>query len=203
MVHLTIAKRIIDRLPSIKNKDAFYLGSLAPDTPGFMGRDKTDSHFCVGDEGWGHHTNFDEWQENAILKINEYKGQVDKDFIWGYLSHIITDIENGRHIWTPIRLAHSETARELYCNDSYEIDSILLCKLTNISEIWAALQNSNLHCLPELFTYDEVAVLIDKTVNHLYKNRYPNPNYIFAVNNFQRYEEFIENTVDKIMGVLP
>jgi len=202
IVHLAIAQRVIDRFPAIKNKGAFYLGSLAPDTSGFAGLDKSASHFCVGDEGWGFYTNYGEWMDNTLRKINEYRGQVDEDFLLGYLAHMVADIEYAEQVWTPIRLQNDEALIKEHFADCGEIDSLLLSKLQNINEIWAALQSSNHHYLPGLFTCEDVAVLIDKTVNHMYKDRQPNVGYIFTVHNLKKFEAFIESTANKILRII-
>jgi len=34
--------------------------------------DKSLTHFCVGDEGWGYYTNYVEWENSLNLSIRKY-----------------------------------------------------------------------------------------------------------------------------------
>ena len=62
MVDLKIAQSLLKNSTKIKDIGAFYKGCLAPDAimfrQGCKRSDKSSTHFCVGDEGWGYYTNY-------------------------------------------------------------------------------------------------------------------------------------------------
>jgi hypothetical protein len=63
MVHLRIAQELLKVCDFIKDIGAFYKGSIAPDAimfrKGCNRQDKSVTHFCTGDEGWGYYTNYE------------------------------------------------------------------------------------------------------------------------------------------------
>jgi len=198
MVHLNIAQEMYKRYPNIEDQGAFYLGSIAPDAiafkPGYKHSDKQLSHFYVGDD-WNVEPNCDEWRENLTFSIEQYKGRVNKDFLYGYFSHVVTDIETTRLFYGPVRDKHDNTLMEVYLRDCSAAEAVLLGKMGNLNELWSLLYQSNQHCLPEFFTCTDVSTMLDFMKNQLYSNMPVNPEYhagIYGINNFW---EFINNTI--------
>src|SRR5262245_47003533 len=105
MVHLTVAQKLLERCPHIRDLSAFYKGSLAPDAimfrPGSRRSDKSAAHFCTGDEGWGYYTNYDDWTASLFANLPKYAGNTNEDFLFGYCGHILMDIAYCRRYWTP------------------------------------------------------------------------------------------------------
>ena len=202
MVHITIAYKLLEEFPDIADRSAFLIGSIAPDAisfrPGCVRSDKTLTHFCTGDEGWGHHTNYDEWFGNLINGMRKLLDFINKDFLLGYMAHIITDIENSRHFWTPTRLKNDKEYMETYLKDCAEIDSILLNKIENIDEMWKSLENSENHFLPEFFTSKDIVLMVEKMQSEIYFNRYPNHDYSLSVLTESMVFVFIDDIVEKV-----
>ena len=117
-------------------------------------------------------------------------GSVNKDFLFGYMSHVIADMENAKRFWNPVRLTNDENKKQTFFNDCYEIDSILLkllnslnslsnlSKTENIDELWARLDNreSN-YCLPGICEADDINYMFDVMKSQIYFDRKPNPEY--------------------------
>jgi hypothetical protein len=202
MVHLTIGYKLLEIYPDIEDKGAFLLGTISPDAIMFRSgcerSDKSMTHFCTGDEGWGFYTNYDEWTENLIENIHNFYGSVNKNFLFGYMSHIITDIENTRCFWTPARLSNDDTYKRTYLRDSTEIDSILLNTSINIDELWSILENSNKHCLTDLYSIEDNSIMIEKMKSEMYYNRYPTPGYTPSVYTIQKVSKFMDEVICKI-----
>ena len=204
MVHLTIGYKLLNRCPDIKDKGAFLLGTVSPDAisfrPGCKRSDKEKTHFYVGDEGWGRYTNHEELENNFIISIKKYVGTVDKDFLFGYTSHVITDIEHGRQFWTPTRLTGDDDYINAYIRDCGEIDSILLADIENVDELWTVLENANKHCLPDIYTVEDNASMLNKMKTELYYNRPIDPEYAPRVLTMPRMLQFMDEVVGKVIG---
>lgn len=150
MTHLCVAKAVMDRNNQIKDRSSYYLGSLSPDAVHFRAEYnssyKKASHLCIGPEEWGKQTNFAEWEENvlAFLKANMLSGNID--FILGYCTHILTDIFNAIHIWTPFRLEHPEELEKGYGNIHHQeymlLDRQQYQNCEYREELWEHLENS-------------------------------------------------------------
>lgn len=202
MVHLKVAQNLLKNNVSIKDIGAFYKGSLAPDAimfrQGCKRSDKSAPHFCVGDEGWGYYTNYDEWENNLNLNIRNYANTINSDFLFGYYAHIFTDIAYTNRFWTPIRLTGDKNYIDDYLKDIAEIDSRLLESLENKEIIWSLLRNSTDYCLPDLFDVSDLSILINEMITNMYNNRKSNPDYKFKVVTFSDMLDFIDITVSKI-----
>lgn len=202
MVHLKIAQELIKNNSTIKDIGAFYKGTLAPDAimfrKGCKRSDKASTHFCVGDEGWGYYTNYDEWESNLNLSLKSYADKINSDFLFGYYAHILTDIAFAKRFWNPVRLTHDNGNMESYIKDCEEIDSRLLASLESKEVVWDLLKNSINHSVSDLFIYDDVSRLIDEMISNMYKNREANLDYKFKVITFSDMTDFIDIMVPKI-----
>ena len=129
MIHLAVAKHILDNHPEIKKPEQFYLGSLAPDAvhfrEGFHRQMKKTSHLCVGDQPWGKNTNVGEWADSALSYLAEHRDSQHIDLIRGYVAHTLLDNRWTTLWWTPFRLAHEaeiEAGTSTLHTECYEID---------------------------------------------------------------------------------
>ena len=202
MVHLRIAQELIKGCDFIKDIGALYMGSIAPDAimfrEGCKREDKSLTHFCIGDEGWGYYTNYEAWKNNLFHSIKRYKGYVDDDFLFGYCAHILTDIECARQFWNPVRLTKDESYKDTYIKDCGEVESRLMEKIENMEEVWSLLSDSHNYCLENLFTINDTKKLTDVMVNDMYVHRHPNLDYhpsIFTVDGVTKFVEEISTQI--------
>jgi len=203
MVHLTIGYKLLEIYPEIEDKGAFLLGTISPDAIMFRSgcerSDKSKTHFCIGDEEWGFYTNYNEWMENLIKNINSFYHSVNTDFLFGYMCHIITDIENTRCFWTPARLSNDDIYQRAYLKDCEEIDSILLNTYINADELWTLLEASNKHCLKDLYSIEDNSIMIEKMKSEIYYNRYPTPGYTPSSFTIPKVSKFMDEVIGKIL----
>ncbi len=106
------------------------LGEIAPDavhfTENYMSEMKKISYLCVGDEKWGRIIDNEAWLKNLLPFLNENKNSEEIDFIYGYCSHVLADIQNNIKIWTPFLLENKERLEKglgsIYHKESYAVD---------------------------------------------------------------------------------
>lgn len=116
MTHLIIANEFA-KTRNIENKDLFILASSAPDAvhsrKDFTFERKKQSHHYPEAVEWGHmHTR--EEMESWYVKLPDWyeehcklaKNQKEKDFLAGYLLHILTDIFNCKLLYGKELLRH-------------------------------------------------------------------------------------------------
>lgn len=179
MTHLCIAYKILSNTPQVKNPCDFLLGALAPDSVHFRYNYESDmkksSHLCVGNERWGQVSNNVEWLENVLAFLHNYKYTEGSDFIYGYCSHIIADIQNNIKIWMPFRLENIEAlengAGSIYHQESYAIDYELykLCPQRKI--IWDMLESATGYDVANVVKGNEVDKMKDSVLHSQYMDR--------------------------------
>lgn len=178
MTHLAIAINILQSTPQIQNPSDFILGSIAPDSVHFRENYNSDmkkkSHLCVGDEKWGRVTNNLEWQTSVLSFLECRRNDDNIDFIYGYCIHILTDIQNNIHIWTPF-LSENKEALEvgmgsIYHKESHDIDYELYLLNPKQKEIWKLLSDSLGYDIPNVVVQDEISKMKHELF-HQYINR--------------------------------
>ena len=203
MVHLRIAQELLKSCDFIKDIGAFYKGSVAPDAimfrQGCKREDKSLTHFCIGDEGWGYYTNYEAWKNNLFHSMKKYKGYVNDDFLFGYCAHILTDIEFARQFWNPIRLKNDENNMNTYTKDCAEVDLHLMERIENMEQIWSFLNDSQDYCLEDLFSIADTKKLINIMANDMYAHRHSNPNYYPSIFTVDRVTKFVEEISTQII----
>jgi len=177
MTHLYIAYNILNSTPEINRPCDFMLGAIAPDAVHFLDNYNSDfkkkSHLCIGDEKWGNITNNQEWLSHILdfLKHNDFGEK--KDFIYGYCSHIITDLQNNIKIWTPF-LAENKDALEkgmgsIYHQESFNIDyELYLINPQRQRHIWELLKGAAGYDIENIIGSRE----IDKMKQHILNSRF-------------------------------
>ena len=203
MVHLTMGYKLLDQCHGIKDKGAFLLGTVSPDAimfrPGCRRSDKSLTHFCVGDEGWGFYTNYEDLQNSLFVNIEKFTGMVDKDFLFGYMAHVMTDIEHNRRFWTPTRLTGDDDYINAYFRDGYEIDSILQDAIEDMDALWSMLEGANRHSLDGLFTTQDNSFMLNTMRTEMYHNRSVNAEYIPSILTMPMVSQFMDEVVNKVI----
>jgi hypothetical protein len=202
MVHLKIAEGFLARTDTVRNAGAFYLGCLAPDAimfrPGCQRSDKALTHFCVGDEGWGYHTNYKDWAQSLNSHVEDLAGKTDADFLLGYFTHIFTDIHNSERIWTPHRLNPAPDHLNTFLKDCAEIDTRVMRGLRDRGLIWSVLKEPADYILPGIIKTGDMKIL-SEAFFRMYNKRRPRRRYVFSVITEHELNLFIEETVEKLL----
>lgn len=178
MTHLYIAYNIIKKTTQIKKPNAFMLGAIAPDSVHFRNNYDSDmkfnSHLCVGNEKWGRVTNNDEWIENVLFFLQENKQSQNVDFIYGYCSHILADIQNNIKVWMPfrekIRGKLKKGIGSMYHQESYVIDYELYLHPQR-KVIWKMLENSTAFDISNIVKEVEINQMKQSILQEQFANR--------------------------------
>lgn len=164
IAHLVVANRILQEWPTLVHDiDAFYLGSVAPDTIGSKSGcsrdDKKRVHLRDGirDAEWLTDEKMRLFKERVQHFIDAHilnASEIQSDFNIGYLVHLLTDEWNHRTIrQTMLRIANErdilESDREFFymmTNDLEALDNYLLSSNEEIAEILDRLLHQDVNC---------------------------------------------------------
>lgn len=87
MFHLNVSKKIAEKYPKYDTAN-FYIGTIAPDAVNLNG-------FADKPIRWSAHKrakDLDEWKNNIIEFYNREKDNYNKEYLLGYVVHVLTDI---------------------------------------------------------------------------------------------------------------
>lgn len=179
MTHLCIAHEILSSTPQIKKPCDFILGAIAPDAihfrENYISDMKKTTHLCVGDERWGLISNNKEWMENVLDFLQKNKQQDNTDFIYGYCSHILADIQNNIKIWTPFRIeneiALKNGAGSIYHQESRAIDYEIYLSCSQQAEIWSMLEKAASFDIPDIISASEIDKMREDILYCQYQGR--------------------------------
>lgn len=164
IAHLVVANRILQEWPTLVHDiNAFYLGSVAPDTigskPGCSRDDKKRVHLRDGirDAEWLTDEKMRLFKERVQHFIGAHilnASGIQSDFNIGYLVHLLTDEWNHRTIrQTMLRIANErdvlESDREFFymmTNDLEALDNYLLSSNEEIAKILDRLLHQDVNC---------------------------------------------------------
>ena len=92
LIHLKVAYKVQKKIKKL-NLNMYYSGILCPDSVNING-------FADKQIRWSSHLrdkDLDTWQKNVITFYKENKNKIEKDYLFGFLVHILTDIEFDRY----------------------------------------------------------------------------------------------------------
>jgi hypothetical protein len=179
MTHLHIAYNILSNTPQIKKPCDFMLGAIAPDSVHFRDNYVSDmkkiSHLCAGNEKWGMVTNNQEWLENVLSFLEENKDTEKADFIYGYCSHILADIQNNIKIWMPFQLENKEALEKgmgsIYHQESNNVDYALYLLQPQQKIIWEILKDANGYDIQNVVDLREINEMKDTILRSQFIDR--------------------------------
>ena len=116
----------------------FYLGLLAPDSPNLEG-------FAPKEERWQAHQrrkDYKEWRQALKEFYQKEKTNYPKDFLLGYIIHVLTDIIYDEFFYLKVR---EEIEKEYSRDDSHNImrNDMSMYYFKEIEEITELLKNKN------------------------------------------------------------
>jgi len=180
MTHLHIAYNILNNTSEIRNPNDFMLGAIAPDSVHFREEYESDmkkaSHLCVGYEKWGSVTNNEEWLENVLSFLEKNKDKEYSDFIYGYCSHVIADIQNNIKVWIPFKAENSDALKNemgtsLCHKEANDVDYSLYLMQPEQKKIWNLLEKSSGYDIPGVVIKDETDKMKHSIMHKQFKNR--------------------------------
>ena len=164
MVHLCVAKNIMDAGLKIINLPQFYLGSISPDAIHMrQNADRLAKHatHLSADKKWNE-VNEDDFFIFICDFIEKNKSDADKDFLWGYGLHILTDMYWANRVYKKFTADYRKDAspvqdeRMAYYNDTDIIDQMLHDECAWKDAVRRRLQNADCPDFLGLLTAGEI-----------------------------------------------
>jgi len=206
MVHLQIGKHILAACPQIADRQAFLIGTLAPDAimfrSGCVRSDKLMTHFCPEGTEWGHVTDGAAWAQSLANGIQAYAAVANPDFLLGCQAHILTDIANMERFGTIGELGRIPEQLEAVLQDFAEIDSRIMADLGGETGLWPQLTATPACALGDLITIADVAKILQTIKQDMYANRLPDPAYRFIRITYEDVCGFMQETAAHIIRLL-
>ncbi|GMQ58509.1 hypothetical protein AN1V17_29040 [Vallitalea sediminicola] len=178
MTHLYIAYNIIQKTPQIKKPNDFLLGAIAPDSVHVRNNYDSDmkfnSHLCIGNEKWGEVTNNDAWVDNVLCFLKKNRNLQSSDFIYGYCSHILADIQNNIKVWMPFKEKSKDELKignvSVYHQESYAVDYELYLHPKR-KVIWNMLEDATAFDISNIVKAVEVNQMKQYLLKEQFENR--------------------------------
>jgi len=212
MTHLYIAQKIAESFPRLAaDYPQFFLGTLAPDAvhfrEGFTGDDKKKSHLVVGDEKWGQVTNDTEWIDSVLSFLQARKKSENRDFVYGYVIHILADVYNNIHVWSPFLEKHpaewGKTGYEsLYHTESARIDLKLSQDFAHKAEVWKWLEESSCFDFEGLVSAEEMKRGAENILYKQYSNLPVIDTSAHTLFTYEKAVAFIDGAAQFVMETL-
>ena len=174
MVHLSVAKNILEAGFKLSDASQFYLGSVSPDAIHMRQKPdrltKNDTHLIPAGQKWST-IDDTEYFSFMINFIDEKKDYTDMSFLWGYGLHILTDmywtklvysnfIENYKKDPSPI-----QDERWAYYNDTDILDQVLFNESRWKNIVWQGLQGVKCSDFFDLLTAQEINAWKERTLH--------------------------------------
>ena len=174
MVHLSVAKNILDAGFKTANPAGFYLGAISPDAIHMRENAdkaaKNQTHLSPDDKKRGA---VDEREYLGLLKgfIAENKDRTDESFLLGYCTHIATDFIWIKEIFNPFArkyAAETSPAQDrpaAYYNDTDIIDQFLYNESEWRAAVWEELKHAEAFGFLNLLSAHEISAWRERTLH--------------------------------------
>ena len=174
MVHLSIAKKLIDAGFNANSLSQFFLGSIAPDAI-HMRKDadrlaKNETHLIPKGKKWPDVDEAD-YFNFMVNYINKNKDNADYDFLWGYGIHILTDMYWTNSVYLKFDEEYNnDTApiqeqRWAYYNDTDILDQALFNECKWKDDVWTHLRNAEYSDFINLLSAQEIKLWNERTLH--------------------------------------
>ena len=184
MIHMEIAYRVMEKLSLTEGREAFMLGSVAPDAvhmrADYTVESKIHSHLFEGCGPWGDVRDNERWLRNIDQFWNAYgKDETEvslKMLAAGIFVHCMTDYWNDVTIWNGTRREYVPPMdpgqfREAFYTEAKAIDKWLYHTSAHTGEIRSLLAAAEEESLADYFTAEDTA----KIKKHLLNVQYNAP----------------------------
>ena len=177
MVHLSVAKKIIEAGFEIKDLSRFYLGSISPDAIHMRkNADRLAKKITHLGSSSSVSMNFTDESEDGYInimldfvKIN--KDKINIDFLWGYVIHILTDMYWSKMVHNKFTedykkdTAPIQDERWAYYNDTDRLDQVLFNECEWKNDVWQSLQNVAYFDFLDLLSAQEIKAWNERTLH--------------------------------------
>ena len=198
MIHIVVANEVNKKIN--RNKSKLLIGSIAPDIGKLVGLGKIDTHFQDSDDNI---PNLDKF-------LNEYKNNLDDDFVLGYYIHLITDYLWFKYFVTEIEIDNIITkldGTKVKCNgnmlytymyNDYTDLNVRLIDEYNLDLKIFYNEVPKLKNIIKEIPMDKISVIVNKA-GEIIENSKIKKEYLFNIDNIKT---FIKTTTDLILSNL-
>ena len=213
MIHYTVAHNL-KYAKKVTNTPQFYMGVNAPDA--YLSReqrtrsDRNKTHL-INEDFYNEKEDFSFFENTVLDFIKCHATGKNKDFIFGYGIHLLTDILWAREIYQPVFakytsdkgcIASNETYRaETYLPEMTAVDVMLYRKCAFKNELWKNLADGHGIDVFDLVTAAEIEKDRDWTLgwyDEKCEETLVNPVYV----TYERALGFVTTAVDEINRIL-
>lgn len=200
MVHLAVAKKIINDFDRINNLSMFYLGAIAPDAIHMrenpVGEDKPKSHLYSRDI---------RGIQNVYNYYSKKSNSTDSDFFLGYCVHLLTDIYWHETLYRTFENRYSkdnepiQDKRWAYYNDTDKLDFELFRILEWKDEVWTLLNKAKGINVDDLVTGPEIDAWNERTLNwyNCGESEHKNPIKYITLDDLMEFIDYSSNEILK------
>ena len=136
---------------------------------------KKRTHLCVGEQAWGRITNNEALTKQVFDFLDKEMNADNRDFLYGYAVHILTDIENNKKIWMPFYAENKESLQQgvasQYHSESANIDLELFHTFEDRCYIWEQGARSKAFDVGQVITACEIDEMKGIFLSERYENR--------------------------------
>lgn len=175
MTHILIADKVFDYLDEPVDYSTYIVGSIAPDavhaSPDYTRTLKEKSHLFTKELVWGRvskESEFEDWL--ASIKwfyVNNYD-KYDRDFLLGYIVHVLTDVCSCRQVFAPFYISLSEEnfneKMEQFRKESYCVNYYLFQEYSKEKNLLSILERGKSCQIPDVFDNR----LLEERIKQLY-----------------------------------
>jgi hypothetical protein len=174
MVHLSVAKNIIDSGFAMKDLSSFYLGVISPDAIHMRQNAdryaKNRTHLIPSGKKWN---DVDECEYFKFLLsfVQSNKDDGNLSFLWGYSIHILTDMLWTKNLYYSFVTKYKEDTapiqdeRWAYYNDTDILDQVLFNESPWRENVWKYLQKAKAFDFMELLSANEINSWNERTLH--------------------------------------
>jgi hypothetical protein len=178
MTHLCVAYDLMNNIEGLEHKGDYMLGVVAPDSVHFRNpysvEMKKKSHIWYCGETWGITLDHEKWHRDILSIFSMYGNSRNRDFIYGYCVHLLTDWSNDDKIWTPFREASKEESflesMEVYHTESALVDYQLYKDSSYQKEIMLLLEEGTAYDIPGVVRKCDIEVQREYLLNEEFNN---------------------------------
>lgn len=162
MTHILIAERVLDYIKTPVDYSTYIVGAIAPDavhaSPHYTRTLKEKSHFFPEGAIWGKITEeskFRDWLDSIKIFYLFNHDKHDRDFLLGYIVHVLTDVCSSRQIFAPFYASLSkenfDDKMDQFRKESYCVNYYLFCEYSKEKNLFNILREGRSCSIADAF----------------------------------------------------
>lgn len=181
MVHILAADRVLEYFPIIEDYSTYILGTIAPDAvhsnPDYTTKWKERSHLFAENHQWGMIDSLEaieEWLGNIKKYYMENRGRYNRDFLLGYIVHLMVDVYNSMHFYAPLKKTAQNDSGEImerYKREVCGINFYLLSQYEKQRDLRRVLDDGKAVTLQGVIDREDILKRIDDLFRYEFESR--------------------------------